>query len=57
VFVDLTGFEDFGEHANAAACMDVVLMVALSHRTKEREIVRLAAELPPQRFAGILLVG
>jgi hypothetical protein len=57
VLVDLTGFALLGEHASAAACMDAVALVGRAHRTRERELVDLAALMPRARFLGVLLVG
>ncbi|MBE7449092.1 MAG: hypothetical protein HS111_09400 [Kofleriaceae bacterium] len=57
VLCDLTGFELFGEHASAAACMDGVVLVGRAHRTREDELRSLAALMPADRFLGVLLVG
>jgi hypothetical protein len=57
VLVDLTGFALLGEHASAAACMDAVALVGRAHRTRERELLDLAALMPAGRFLGVLLVG
>jgi hypothetical protein len=57
VLVDLTGFELLGEHASAAACMDAVVIVGRTHRTRERELLALADLMPRGRFLGVLLVG
>lgn len=57
VLVDLTGFDLLGEHASAAACMDGVIVVGQAHRTRERQILRYAEEMPPERLLGVLLVG
>src|SRR5262249_9926112 len=57
MLVDLTGFELLGEHASAAACMDAVALVGRAHRTRERELVELAARMPRGRMLGVVLVG
>lgn len=57
VLVDLTGFELLGEHANAAAGMDGVAIVARAYHTREQQLVDLARLLPQDRFLGVLLVG
>ena len=57
VLVDLTGFELLGEHANAAAGMDGVAIVARAHHTREQQLVDLVRSLPQERFLGVLLVG
>ena len=57
VLVDLTGFDLLGEHATAAACMDAVALVGRAHRTRERELVELAALMPRGRFLGVMLAG
>ena len=57
VLVDLTGFDVLGEHASAAACMDVVVLVGQTHRTRERDLLRFLREMPPSRFLGVMLVG
>lgn len=54
---DLTGFELIGEHASAAACMDAVVLVGRSKVTDEEQLLALAQLMPPDRFAGVLLVG
>jgi hypothetical protein len=57
VLVDLTGFELFGEHASAAACMDAVALVGRAHHTREHELRALSELMPDGRFMGVLLVG
>jgi len=57
VLVDLTGFDVLGEHASAAACMDAVVLVGHTHRTRERDLLRFLREMPPSRFLGVMLVG
>ena len=57
MLVDLTGFELIGEHASAAAGMDLVVVVGRTHRTREPALLALAQVLPPDKFLGVLLVG
>ncbi len=57
MLVDLTGFELIGEHASAAAGMDLVIVVGRTHRTREAELLALAQVLPADKFLGVLLVG
>lgn len=57
VLVDLTGFELLGEHASAAACMDGVAIVGRAHRSREPDLLALAALMPAERFLGVLLIG
>ena len=57
VLVDLTGFELLGEHAAAAALMDGVAVVALTHQTTEAQLLALQPLLPPDRFIGVMLLG
>lgn len=57
VLVDLSGFDILGEHASAAACMDVVLLVGNAHKTREKHLSRFLSEMPESRFLGVLLVG
>lgn len=57
MLIDLTGFELFGEHASAAACMDAVAVVGRAHVTREAELLALAPLMPQARFLGVLLVG
>jgi hypothetical protein len=57
VLVDLTGFDVLGEHASAAACMDAVVLVGQTHKTRERDLLRFLSEMPSSRFLGVLLVG
>jgi hypothetical protein len=57
MLVDLTGFELIGEHASAAAGMDLVIVVARTHRTREPALLALAQVLPPDKFLGVVLVG
>ena len=57
ILVDLTGFDELGEHASAAACCDGVILVGRAHRTRERDILQFMNEMPESRFLGVLLVG
>jgi hypothetical protein len=57
MLVDLTGFELIGEHASAAAGMDLVVVVGRTHRTREPALLALAQVLPADKFLGVLLVG
>jgi hypothetical protein len=57
VLCDLTGLELAGEHASAAACMDAVIVVASTHRTREDDLLALRRLMPAERFLGVLLVG
>jgi len=57
VLVDLTGFDVLGEHASAAACMDAVILLGQTHKTRERDLLRFLSEMPSSRFLGVLLVG
>jgi hypothetical protein len=56
LLVDLTGFEQLGEHATAAACMDALAIVCRAHSTHERAVRRLVEQLPLERFLGAVLV-
>ena len=53
----LGGFELIGEHASAAAGMDLVIVVGRTHRTREPALLALAQVLPPDKFLGVVLVG
>jgi hypothetical protein len=57
VLCDLTGFDLLGEHASAAACMDVVAIVGRAGRTRVGQLRTLAGLMPAERFLGVLLVG
>jgi len=57
VLVDLTGFDLLGEHASAAACMDAVLLVGRATETHEADLLGFKAEMPTNRFLGVLLLG
>lgn len=57
VLVDLTGFDLLGEHASAAACMDSVVLVARTLKTREQHLLTMQKAVPRNRFMGVLLVG
>ncbi|MCG8420505.1 MAG: hypothetical protein MJE77_21430 [Proteobacteria bacterium] len=57
VLVDLTGFDLLGEHASAAACMDSVILLARTRKTRERHLLMMRDAMPKNRFMGVLLVG
>jgi hypothetical protein len=57
VLVDLTGFEELGEHLAAVDLLDGVVVVAAARETREQDLLRLARELPEELDLGVLLVG
>ena len=57
VLVDLTGFDLLGEHASAAACMDSVILLARTLKTRESHLLMMQKAVPKNRFMGVLLVG
>ena len=57
LLVDLTGFEDAGEHTWAYDIVDGVALVARGGVTREHEIVAKHADIPPERDLGVLIVG
>lgn len=57
VLVDLTGFDQLGEHAGAAACMDAVVLLARAGKSRERDLLTYERAVPVHRFMGVLLIG
>jgi hypothetical protein len=57
VLVDLTGFDQFGDHLSAVDLVEGVLLVGRAGRTREKELLRLAWQLAPEQNLGVLLVG
>ena len=57
LLVDLSGFDRFGDHLNAASLLDGVVLVARAGRTREDELIRLRDELPPHLNLGVVLTG
>lgn len=57
VLVDLTGFEELGEHLAAVDLLDGVVVVAAARETREQDLLRLARDLPVDKDLGVLLVG
>jgi hypothetical protein len=55
VLVDLTGFEQLGEHLAAIEMMDAVVVVARGGVTRESELLRIDQELPRDRSLGVLI--
>jgi hypothetical protein len=55
--VDLTGFEQRGEHLAAFELLDAVATVARCGRTTARQIERRLRDLPDGRDLGVLLTG
>lgn len=57
MFVDLTGFDLIGEHAEASTLMDGVIAVGLAGKTRDRELLYYREQLGTSNFLGIMLVG
>lgn len=57
LLVDLSGFDRFGDHLNAAALLDGVVLVARAGRSSEAELIRMRDELPPHLNLGVVLTG
>lgn len=57
VLVDLTGFEQAGEHWGMLDTIDGVLLVGHPGETREHDLTRLAADLPRDKVLGVILVG
>lgn len=57
VLVDLTGLKRLGEHLDAIALVDGVVVVARAGETTEGELLRLKHELPVEKNLGVLLIG
>ncbi|MCU0691449.1 MAG: hypothetical protein MUF54_08610 [Polyangiaceae bacterium] len=57
VLVDLTGFEHVGEHFGTFDFVNGMLVVGHPGATSERELLRLASEIPAACNLGVLLVG
>jgi hypothetical protein len=57
VLVDLTGLKRLGEHLDAIALVDGVVIVARAGETTEGELLRLRHELPAEKNLGVLLIG
>ncbi|MBK8479939.1 MAG: hypothetical protein IPL40_02000 [Proteobacteria bacterium] len=57
LLVDLSGFDRFGDHLNAAALLDGVALVARAGRSSEAELIRMRDELPPHLNLGVVLTG
>lgn len=57
MLVDLTGLKRLGEHLDAIALVDGVVVIARAGETTENELLRLGHELPVEKNLGVLLVG
>ena len=57
VLVDLTGFEQAGEHWGMFDVLDGVLMVGHAGVTREADLMRLYSDMPPGAVLGVILIG
>ena len=57
MLVDLTGFDQLGDHLNAIELLDGVVMVARAARTREFELLKQNRQLAARRNLGVVLVG
>ena len=57
MYVDLTGFDLIGEHAEASALMDGVIAIGRAGHTKETELLHYREQLGTSNFLGVLLIG
>ena len=57
LLVDLTGFEELGEHLAAIDLLDGVVVVAEARATREQALLDLARDLPAELDLGVLLIG
>jgi hypothetical protein len=57
MYVDLTGFDLIGEHAEASSLMDAVIAIGRAGQTKETDLLHYRDQLGTSNFLGILLVG
>ena len=57
LLVDLTGFEPLGEHLEAAALVDRVVLVGSAGRTRGRRLRALEQLLPAGKLLGVILIG
>lgn len=57
LLVDLTGFEAAGDHLNAAALLDGVVIVAMAGSSREADVLRVTTQLPAEQTLGVVLVG
>ena len=57
VLVDVTGFDHTGEHLELMAMLDAVAVVARASWTTASEVERWVRDIPPSRYAGVLLAG
>jgi hypothetical protein len=55
--VDLTGFQRLGDHLNAIALIDGVVVVARARCSRERDLLRLRDELPSEANLGVILLA
>lgn len=55
--IDLTGWRRLGEHMQAFALLDGIVVVARAGLTTEDQLLRLNAEIPAHRHLGVLLIG
>lgn len=54
--VDLTGFERLGDHLNAAALLDGLIIIARARASRQSDLLRLKSQLPADRTLGVLLL-
>jgi hypothetical protein len=57
MLVDLTGFDQIGDHLNAVELLDGVVLVARAGRTREKDLLRLQNQVPEAKNLGVVLVG
>jgi hypothetical protein len=57
IVIDLTGFDLLGEHLAAIDLCDGALIVARAGRTREDALLRMSAQISPERNLGVVLVG
>jgi hypothetical protein len=57
VLVDLTGFDKLGEHLAAIDLVEGVIVVGRAGVTREKDMLRMAWQLPADRNLGVVLVG
>jgi hypothetical protein len=57
VLCDLTGFDRLGEHLSAIALCEAVVVVAQTNVTRESQLLRWQAQIPPEKHMGVLLLG
>jgi hypothetical protein len=57
MLVDLTGFDQIGDHLNAVDLLDGVVIVARAGHSRERDLLRIQNQLPEAKNLGVVLVG